>query len=103
MAFARRAMRFSSSPSLAIFTKSARSAALRKLRFVFTRRLESILLIRSNDCQEGRGIALYRLHGKGFRPDRLRRRLREVRDPDRPSSAAVSAQQPSCSVGEAEL
>src|SRR5271157_5264209 len=48
MAFARRTMRCSSSPSLTIFTRSARSAALRKLRFVFTRRLESIPLIRSN-------------------------------------------------------
>jgi hypothetical protein len=47
-AFARRAMRCSSSPSLAIFTRSARSAGLRKLRSVFTRSLESILLIRSN-------------------------------------------------------
>ena len=38
-AFALRAMRCSSSPSLAILTRSARSAALRKLRFIFTRRL----------------------------------------------------------------
>src|SRR5271166_3960748 len=36
MAFARRAMRCSSSPSLAIFTRSVRSAGRRKLRSVFT-------------------------------------------------------------------
>src|SRR5271165_5913462 len=53
MAFARRTMRCSSSPSLTIFTRSARSAALRKLRFVFTRRVESIPLIRSNDFRKG--------------------------------------------------
>src|SRR5271157_2255410 len=52
MAFARRETRFSSSPSLAIATRSARSAALRKLRFVFTRRVESIPLIRSNDFRK---------------------------------------------------
>src|SRR5208282_1568015 len=52
MAFARRAMRCSSSPSLVIATRSARSAALRKLRLVFTRRLESIPLIRSNDFRK---------------------------------------------------
>src|SRR5271166_4659247 len=52
MAFARRTMRCSSSPSLTIFTRSARSAALRKLRFVFTRRLESIPPIRSNDFRK---------------------------------------------------
>src|SRR5208283_5034108 len=52
MAFARREMRFSSSPSLAIATRSARSAALRKLRFAFTRRVESIPLIRSNDFRK---------------------------------------------------
>src|SRR5208283_647935 len=45
-------MRCSSSPSLTIFTRSVRSAALRKLRFVFTRRLESIPLIRSNDFRK---------------------------------------------------
>src|SRR5208337_2572108 len=53
MAFARRTMRCSSSPSLTIFTRSARSTALRKLRFVFTRRVESIPLIRSNDFRKG--------------------------------------------------
>src|SRR5208282_240109 len=52
MAFARRETRFSSSPSLVIATRSARSAALRKLRLVFTRRLESIPLIRSNDFRK---------------------------------------------------
>src|SRR5208283_3848371 len=52
-AFARRETRFSSSPSLAIATRSTRSAALRKLRFVFTRRLESIPVIRSNDFRKG--------------------------------------------------
>src|SRR5208337_1867433 len=52
MAFARRTMRCSSSPSLTIFTRSARSTALRKLRFVFTRRVESIPLIRSNDFRK---------------------------------------------------
>src|SRR5208282_3286791 len=52
-AFARRQTRFSSSPSLAIATRSTRSAALRKLRFVFTRRLESIPVIRSNDFRKG--------------------------------------------------
>src|SRR5271157_5835404 len=52
MAFARRETRFSSSPSLAIATRSARSAALRKLRFVFTKRVESIPLIRSNDFRK---------------------------------------------------
>src|SRR5271166_6435259 len=52
MAFARRAMRCSSSPSLVIATRSARSAALRKLRLGFTRRMESIPLIRSNDFRK---------------------------------------------------
>src|SRR5271157_3262946 len=52
MAFARRETRFSSSPSLAIATRSARSAALRKLRFAFTRRVESIPLIRSTDFRK---------------------------------------------------
>src|SRR5208282_125618 len=52
-AFARRETRFSSSPSLAIATRSTRSAALRQLRFVFTRRLESIPVIRSNDFRKG--------------------------------------------------
>src|SRR5271165_2336144 len=53
MAFARRTMRCSSSPSLTIFIRSARSVGLRKLRFVFTRRVESIPLIRSNDFRKG--------------------------------------------------
>ena len=46
-------MRCSSSPSLTIFTRSARSAALRKLRFVFTRQLKSFPLIgqRFSDVQ----------------------------------------------------
>src|SRR5271166_3135555 len=48
MAFARRAIRCSSSPSLAISTRMARSAGLRKLRSAFIRRLESIPVIRSN-------------------------------------------------------
>src|SRR5271165_2947933 len=52
MAFARRAMRCSSSPSLVIATRSARSAVLRKLRLGFTRRMESIPLIRSNDFRK---------------------------------------------------
>src|SRR5271165_5374430 len=51
-AFARRAMRCSSSPSLAIFTRSARSAGSRKFRFAFIRRLESIQMIRSNDSRK---------------------------------------------------
>ncbi len=59
MAFARRAMRCSSSPSLAIFTRSARSGGRRKLRSVFTKRLESIPLIRSNDFSDVRGFPLY--------------------------------------------
>ncbi len=59
MAFARRTMRCSSSPSLTIFTRSARSAALRKLQFVFTRRLESIPLNSVKRFSDGRGIPLY--------------------------------------------
>src|SRR5271165_1541485 len=49
MAFARREMRCSSSPSLAISTRMARSAGLRKFRFAFTRRLQSMPPIPSND------------------------------------------------------
>ena len=63
MAFARRAMRCSSSPSLAIFTRSARSGGRRKLRSVFTKRLESIPLIRSNDFSDVRGFPLYLVDG----------------------------------------
>src|SRR5271157_2761933 len=63
MAFARRETRFSSRPSLAIATRSARSAALRKLRFVFTRRVESIPLIRSTDFRKNEE-SRYKLLGR---------------------------------------
>src|SRR5271157_4476492 len=72
MAFARRETRFSSRPSLAIATRSARSAALRKLRFVFTRRVESIPLIRSTDFrknEESRYSTVHDLEAIGGRFD----------------------------------
>src|SRR5208337_3941663 len=76
MAFARRETRFSSSPSLAIATRSARSAALRKLRFVFTRRVESIPLIRSNDFRKNEESRYTCAYGspEGFRVKRIPRK-----------------------------
>src|SRR5271166_3506155 len=78
MAFARRTMRCSSSPSLTIFIRSARSVGLRKLRFVFTRRVESIPLIRSNDFRKG-AESRYIEIVTGLRPGRPNRE--SVRNP----------------------